>query len=426
MVRYGDFFYYLPAKDRFGTSTTRGTIRYQVSTDTWAPWGTLPDFPFPSGSRPGPSLSAVVDGVAYVFIAEEGASSLEVKVARFDLESETYLPNGTPTTNASLVSPAVSHRWAVCAYDGLIYLFTDEETKRYDPVADEWTTEWAPGVPLAVRPGARWCNVPAVLADGKIWLIGGATGNPGSHTEVANVDVFDPVANSWSAGPNLPGGLLDSGGLGADTGYIWNFGGTTLSGVTDAYRYLDLDNPVAWTAKAAGPSGSQAQMVRAPGDRIFAGDALAGSDPATWLYEYIPDVTLDTLLEVLLLTPETASTPVGGEHTVTAEVLNDSGDPVPDVEVRFYVDGVNGPLEGTDVTDAAGHATFSYTCTTPGSDLISATTGVAALFPSTTLYPSSDLYPRAAEPGMTDTSSNITAVLGGSQFEDFPRMLLGA
>jgi Ca2+-binding RTX toxin-like protein len=75
--------------------------------------------------------------------------------------------------------------------------------------------------------------------------------------------------------------------------------------------------------------------------------------------------------ESLELTPETATNEVGTQHTVTAHVEDENGDPVEGVEVIFDVTGAN-TESGTDLTDADGDATFSYTGTVEGDDTIDA------------------------------------------------------
>lgn len=65
--------------------------------------------------------------------------------------------------------------------------------------------------------------------------------------------------------------------------------------------------------------------------------------------------------EGILLTQETDVNPVGTNHTVTAHVQNDLGAPVVGVLVTFTV--TSGPNAGetySEVTDASGHANFTY------------------------------------------------------------------
>ena len=66
--------------------------------------------------------------------------------------------------------------------------------------------------------------------------------------------------------------------------------------------------------------------------------------------------------EGIVLSPISASNPVGTEHTVTAKVSNANGDPVPSALVTFdVISGPNQGAHGTDTTDANGEATFTYT-----------------------------------------------------------------
>ncbi|HEV2755534.1 MAG TPA: Ig-like domain-containing protein [Actinomycetota bacterium] len=81
----------------------------------------------------------------------------------------------------------------------------------------------------------------------------------------------------------------------------------------------------------------------------------------------------------LTLTPRAATNQVGTQHTVTATVLNQFGQPVQGANVDFRI--TNGPNAGlaqagmTDATtNAAGQATFTYTSNAVGQDTIAACT----------------------------------------------------
>jgi hypothetical protein len=73
----------------------------------------------------------------------------------------------------------------------------------------------------------------------------------------------------------------------------------------------------------------------------------------------------------LVLAPKTAQNTVGTQHCVTATVRDAVGNPVPGVIVRFTVTGP-GSTSGSATTNAGGVATFCYTTTTPGADVIRA------------------------------------------------------
>jgi hypothetical protein len=79
----------------------------------------------------------------------------------------------------------------------------------------------------------------------------------------------------------------------------------------------------------------------------------------------------------LVLTPAAATNPVGTQHCVTATVRDAMLRPVPGVTVYFSVGPsvpttFPSPSSGTGTTDANGQATFCYTASLPGADLIHA------------------------------------------------------
>lgn len=88
----------------------------------------------------------------------------------------------------------------------------------FDPEDRTWSTLEAPAA--IARPGAAV----AVFQD-RLYVIGGREGDAAS----ARVDVYDPTANSWSRGADLPGARM---GLGAVSlaGALHVFGGSQAAG----------------------------------------------------------------------------------------------------------------------------------------------------------------------------------------------------
>ena len=141
----------------------------------------------------------------------------------------------------------------------------------------------------------------------------------------------------------------------------------TISGESDLFALnLDPDNTSFWTASAGGANvykvdistGAVLQTVSTGaqvwGLALFGELTAGGPKPAT-----------------LTLTPTTSTNKVGTQHCVTATVTDASGKPVPNVSVVFSVSGANS-AGGTFTTDANGQATFCYTGTHVGTDLIHA------------------------------------------------------
>lgn len=107
---------------------------------------------------------------------------------------------------------------------------------RYDP---------GPGSIVAIAPVPRAVGETRAVTqrDGKIWLLGGGRSAPNPSTEV---DVYDPVANSWSLGPPM---LTARRNFAADvnpgTGEVFAVGGyapSTATNVTEKWSALIFNN----------------------------------------------------------------------------------------------------------------------------------------------------------------------------------------
>jgi hypothetical protein len=101
----------------------------------------------------------------------------------------------------------------------------------------------------------------------------------------------------------------------------------------------------------------------------------------------------------VLLSPSSATNPVGSSHTLTATVQDQAGHPVPGVTVTFTVtSGPNAGVTGTAVTGADGKATFTYSSSVAGTDHI-----VASFHDATGALHSSNEVTKTWE-GQTDTT----------------------
>jgi hypothetical protein len=89
----------------------------------------------------------------------------------------------------------------------------------------------------------------------------------------------------------------------------------------------------------------------------------------------------------LSLTPATQTDVVGTSATVTATLANSCGDPLQGAKIDFSVaSGPNAGATGSAVTDAAGHASFSYPGAAVGTDVVgSSTTNPAGTITSNTV-----------------------------------------
>lgn len=137
---------------------------------------------------------------------------------------------------------------------------------------------------------------------------------------------------------------------------------TSGSGTTDAngeatFSYTGTaqgDDTVTATATKNGQSASEAASVR-------------WSEPSS-----------------VTLSPETATRGTGEDHTLTATVRDQDGNPMGDVSVTFTRDGAN-PGTASAVTDLDGQATHTYTGTNDGTDTVTVTVASSTLAASATV-----------------------------------------
>lgn len=81
--------------------------------------------------------------------------------------------------------------------------------------------------------------------------------------------------------------------------------------------------------------------------------------------------TVAVVGEGIVIAPASASNEVGTQHTLTATVQDNLGNPIVGREVNFEIkSGPNAETTATGVTDGSGHVSFSYTGTSVGTDVI--------------------------------------------------------
>ncbi len=206
---------------------------------------------------------------------------------------------------------------------------------------------------------------------------------------------FAVIAVASSVPQTPSGGLTDAEndaltGRAADIADHVNGGGglfcTSQTGLTTPYGYLGSIGAFTFNF----PPAFDAVTATAEGEAIGITDT--NLDVCCWHDEYLTfpgfldvlatnDLTGGTpcalggseviIVQGIVLTPLTAQNLVGTDHTVTATVADDMGNPVVGVTVDFEV--ISGPHTGTmgsDVTDANGQATFTYTGLSVGLDTI--------------------------------------------------------
>jgi hypothetical protein len=133
--------------------------------------------------------------------------------------------------------------------------------------------------------------------------------------------------------------------------------GTTANGVTDSNGQVTFS----YVGNVVGTDTISASFQDNAGETISSNEVIKEWE------EGIP------VPEFIVLSPVSATNPVGTTHTLTATVQDDNGNPVVGKLVTFEVTaGPNMGATGNGVTDSNGQVTFSYVGNVVGTDTISA------------------------------------------------------
>ena len=127
---------------------------------------------------------------------------------------------------------------------------------------------------------------------------------------------------------------------------------------------------------AAGTEASADAAVSAAALELFSygqpNGGEATGEPNTFIWGFKAVGGTPVIPPTLTLSPETATNPVNTSHTVTAELRDSAGNPVPGASIVFEISGANPQPAATRTTAADGNATFTYTGTNSGDDAIKA------------------------------------------------------
>ena len=151
---------------------------------------------------------------------------------------------------------------------------------------------------------------------------------------------------------------------GADVHFAVTGGGTPVPASGDDDTDASGEATFTFTNETAGTNTITACIDADAGSDCDVGEV---SDTAT--KTWVPGPAVAIALE-----PATDTNPAGSNHTVTATVEDEFGNPVPSEDVHFDVSGDPTPVPaaGHDITDAAGLATFTFTNNSAGTNTITA------------------------------------------------------
>jgi N-acetylneuraminic acid mutarotase/glucose/arabinose dehydrogenase len=153
--------------------------------------------------------------------------------------------------------------------DGLVYVGefgADRVTALVPRVLGCW-------VRVADVPEAILDSGGAVL-DGKLYMVGGKT----ATDHVSSMFIYDPAADEWTRGPDLPGPAVENPALVALDGLLYAFGGSTepFSGAVDNAAVFDPLTEV-WTPLTPLPTARGGSAAEAVGGLIYVVGGLAAN-----------------------------------------------------------------------------------------------------------------------------------------------------
>jgi N-acetylneuraminic acid mutarotase/fibronectin type 3 domain-containing protein len=242
--------------------------------------------------------SATVGGKIYTF---GGNSAAQISPGNGYLGVTTvqmYNPStDTWTTKANM--PTARRYCAAAAVDGIIYVIggsykTASTTttalainEAYNPATDSWTTKAS--LPVALH------GVTASVANGKIYVIGGATVSNGTGTRVNTVYMYDPSSNTWTQKASMSVARETTSVVADGMIYaISGFNGTSPS--LNVLSSVEMYNPSTntWTTKASMGTARFGEECFAADGKIYAiGGMISSSYIATSSIE-VYDIATNT------------------------------------------------------------------------------------------------------------------------------------
>jgi hypothetical protein len=206
-----------------GYPSSRVTVR-TVQVYDWAQnrWHLTTPLPLPLNH----AMPATANGRIYIIGGQTNTSTGFVNtVFQFDPATTNW------TSRASM--PTARSAGAAAVIGNLIYvaggrsLATAQDFAVYDVVSNQWTT-------LPAMPTGR-NHLAAATIDGRIYVAGGRLGAGFDSEMTASLEMYDPVARTWTAQASLPAPRGGCNGIAVE-GCFFVFGGEGPNGVFNSHE----------------------------------------------------------------------------------------------------------------------------------------------------------------------------------------------
>jgi hypothetical protein len=164
------------------------------------------------------SFTALTEGL----LAVGDAFETESQVVLFDPADDAWMPIDSPAVLRQLRIVALEDGGALAfGYEDLaIGRSPSVRVERFDPAARTWREAASMSTP-------RDAAMITLLADGRVFVAGGATSDEmdAEAQALATTEIYDPVTDKWSAGPDLLETRKDGHALRLDDGSVLIHGG---------------------------------------------------------------------------------------------------------------------------------------------------------------------------------------------------------
>ena len=250
-----------------GIQTTTTRI-YDIATNTWTTGAPIPE---PNGLSD--HATAYWDGKIYVAGGYNGSGAINTLRA-YDIASDTW------STLASM--PTAEYLAGFGIINGKLYIASGNDGVSELPnlqIYDIATNTWTAGAPVPTPVTGPGCAV----FSGRLYLFGGAAPFP---VTITATQIYDPVSNSWSTGPNMLVARLWFYGGNINDASIVAPGGDNSPGIP--FNDNEQLTGGSWIARAPLPYAARAPFAVSDGTFVYIGGGYDGSTVHADLLRYDP------------------------------------------------------------------------------------------------------------------------------------------
>lgn len=201
---------------------------------------------------------------------------------------------GWSAVPASAGAPSARHENAFVEVEGRLYLLGgrgERPLEIYDPATRRWSQGAKP--PLEIH------HVQALAHDGRLYVLGALTGDFPEEQPLSHVLVYDPAADRWSQGAEVPAHRRrGAAGVVSHGGRIYLVGGNTRGHMSGYVPWLDEFDPATghWRELADAPHARDHFHAVVMDGRLYAaggrrtshdtGDTLSLTIPQVDVYDF--------------------------------------------------------------------------------------------------------------------------------------------